>query len=409
MPTAFAPDSGWIRFHAAVLADETHLARLLATPDAAACHDTALALAAELGLTLAPEEITRAIANARHAWLLRHTAPIPPSATAPDAPRSPHWLPIQLHPGDASTCATVEWASFGDLALTDPFFEQSIGAALRHPARLLFRHHTSLDALAPLADTAPELAPAGFVFHVSRCGSTLVAQALAADPRHRVLSEPSPLDQLLTFDAANPLLTLAQRASRLRGVVHSYARRRRPEEERLFIKFDAWHTLHLPVIRAAFPATPWIFLHRDPVEVLVSQHRQRGYQFIPGMMDPRPFGITPEELPTLDFDTYTARILRAAFDAALVALATPGSPGLTVDYRNLRAALPGLLRAHFVVPDDETTRTALAAALPRHAKNPTLEFAADSEAKHREAGEPLRALAARWLDEPRRRLLARNA
>ncbi len=224
-----------------------------------------------------------------------------------------------------------------------------------------------------------------------------------------MLSEPPVIDQLLARDAADPALTLERRAARLRGLVHAYARRRHPEETRLFIKFDAWHTSHLPVIRAAFPRTPWVFLHRDPVEVLVSQRRQRGGRFIPGAMDAGLFGIRPGEIPLHDFDTYTARILHVAAEAALRALAAPGSPGLAVDYRELRARLPDLLTGHFGVPDDAATRTALAAAAPRHAKNPRIPFEDDAEAKHREADEPLRALAARWLDEPRRRLLALGA
>ena len=319
----------------------------------------------------------------------------------------PGWLPIHLH--HQPTAPTLNWAFFGDRRLDDPFFEQSVGSVLRHPARLLFRRETRLDVIELLADTPSDLAPAGFIFHVSRCGSTLFAQTLAADPRHTVLSEASPIDQLLALDAADPTLTPSRRSARLRGLVHAYARRRRPEEARLFIKFDAWHTLHLPVIRAAFPNTPWVFLHRNPVEVLVSQHRQRGSQFIPGMMDPRPFGIAPEELPTMSFDDYTARIIRAGCDAALQALAASGTPARVIDYRDLREALPGLICNHFGVPDDEITRAALAAALPRNAKNPVLDFATDSEGKHREAGEELRALASRWLDAPRRELLALGA
>ena len=316
----------------------------------------------------------------------------------------PGWLPIHLRL--RSGAPAIDWAFFGDRRLDDPFFEQSVDTLLRHPARLLFRQETTVEAVETLAECPPDLSPSGFVFHVSRCGSTLFAQALAADPRHAVLSEAPPLDQLLAGDAADPRLDFSRRVARLRGLVHACARRRRPEEARLFIKFDAWHTLHLPLIRAAFPHTPWVFLHRDPVEVLVSQHRQRGYQFIPGMMDPGPFGIAPGELPALGFDAYTARVLRATCDAALRALTIPGSPGLAVDYRDLPAILPSLLRDHFGVPDDETTRTALAAALPRNSKNPVLEFSADSEAKHREASIDLRALAARWLEEPRRALLA---
>jgi hypothetical protein len=36
--------------------------------------------------------------------------------------------------------------------------------------------------------------PDGFVFHMSRCGSTLVAQMLAVVPDHVVVSEAEPLD-----------------------------------------------------------------------------------------------------------------------------------------------------------------------------------------------------------------------
>ncbi len=317
------------------------------------------------------------------------------------------WLPIHLRRLHDRTL--LDWAFFGERRLDDPFFEQSVGALLQHPARLLFRHETPVEALETLSAMPSELSPAGFVFHVSRCGSTLVAQTLAADPRHAVFSEAPPLDQLLALDAADPRLDFSRRLARLRGLVHAFARRRRSVETRFFIKFDAWHALHLPLIRAAFPDTPWLFLHRDPVEVLVSQHRRRGYQFIPGMMDPRPFGVAFEELPELDFDTYTARVIRASCDAALRALASPGSPGRAVDYRRLRETLPGLIRDHFGVPDDETTHAALAAALPRDAKNPALEFSADSDAKQREAGNRLRDLAARWLEEPRRALLALTA
>ena len=317
------------------------------------------------------------------------------------------WLPIHLT--DHCPPARLDWAFFGDTRLDDPFFEQTVGSLLRHPARLLFRRRTGLDLLEDFSARPPELAPTGFVFHLSRCGSTFVAQTLAADHRHLVLSEASPIDQLLAHDAADPSLTFERRIARLRGLVHAFARRRRPEETRLFIKFDAWHTLHLPVIRAAFPDTPWIFLHRDPVEVLVSQHRQRGGQFLPGRMDPRPFGIEPAELSGLDFDTYTARVLHASVMAALSTLEAGESGGLALDYTALRTRLTPILEEHFRLPPDEPLRAAIRSASERNAKNPAIPFEADSAPKQREASPHLRQLAARWLEEPHRRLLELGA
>ncbi len=316
------------------------------------------------------------------------------------------WLPVHLARSIVGGAASLDWAFFDERRLLDPFFEQSVEALLRHPARLLFSRRTGLDALDSLASAAPELEPAGFVFHMSRCGSTLFAQSLAADPRHVVLSEPPVVDQLLEHDAADRSLGFERRVARLRGLVHAYARRRRAEEARLFIKFDAWHTVHLPVIRAAFPSTPWVFLHREPVEVLVSQRRLRGSKFIPGAIDPAAFGLPAPEFTERGFEEHTARLLAVGCDAALRALGEPGSPGLAVDYRGLRESLPTLISEHFGVPDDDTTRAALAHAAGRSAKNPVLEFRDDSAAKRDEADDFLRALAEEHLGALRRRLLA---
>ena len=70
----------------------------------------------------------------------------------------------------------------------------------------------------------------------------------------------------VTFDGIGE-----QRIEWLRGVVSALGQPRLGTEKHLFIKFDAWKVLDLPLIRRAFPAVPWIFLYRDPVEVLTSQ------------------------------------------------------------------------------------------------------------------------------------------
>ncbi len=75
IPPAHTPSPAWARFHAAVLADDTLLARLLATPDAATFRTSALGLAAELGLALPPAELDAALVAARHAWITRNLPP----------------------------------------------------------------------------------------------------------------------------------------------------------------------------------------------------------------------------------------------------------------------------------------------------------------------------------------------
>ena len=56
----------------------------------------------------------------------------------------------------------------------------------------------------------PALEPSGFVFHLSRCGSTLIANSLQTAPKALVLSEPEIVAEVL---ARAPSLLKAVRKS----------------------------------------------------------------------------------------------------------------------------------------------------------------------------------------------------
>jgi hypothetical protein len=105
------------------------------------------------------------------------------------------WTPIALSwDGERPV---VRWCFTDGVQFTDPFFDQSIDRCLQDPFRLLFWRETDIRALAELSPTSPEVEPAGFIFHMSRCGSTLLTQMLAALPTTLALSEPSPLEAVL--------------------------------------------------------------------------------------------------------------------------------------------------------------------------------------------------------------------
>ena len=99
----------------------------------------------------------------------------------------------------------MDWCHLGDLRFTAPFFEQTIGAAMQHPFNLLFGHTTPLAAIADEANACrSDLKLSGLIFHMSRCGSTVVSRMLAALPRNVVLSEPAPVDQRSAACAIGP-------------------------------------------------------------------------------------------------------------------------------------------------------------------------------------------------------------
>src|SRR6516165_1265487 len=84
------------------------------------------------------------------------------------------WIPIAINLEDETP--SVDWGDFGALRFTDPFFDNTVArwASGKPPPRTV---RTGLDALVVL-DQAPSLDPSGLIFHLSRCGSTLLAQLL---------------------------------------------------------------------------------------------------------------------------------------------------------------------------------------------------------------------------------------
>src|SRR5438552_2215761 len=59
-----------------------------------------------------------------------------------------------------------------------------------------------------------------------------------------------------------------------RAVLHAdrraLGRKRFGEERHYVVKFSSWNVRRLDLLRAAFPNTPWIFVYRQPVEVIGS-------------------------------------------------------------------------------------------------------------------------------------------
>ena len=127
----------------------------------------------------------------------------------------------------------------------------------------------SFEQLAGLvSDHRPD--PAGMIFHVGRCGSTLVTRMLAHDPTLLVFREAETFgalhrgsgrsETLPTFDLERTfldVLSLSERFAAARG-------------QRLLVKHSSWESFNMDRLAELLPATPFVFMHRDPVEVVES-------------------------------------------------------------------------------------------------------------------------------------------
>ncbi len=327
------------------------------------------------------------------------SGPVPagpvPAGPVPDRPRAAwpdvaDWTPWRVSAGPEGP--VVEWCHTTGLHFDDPFFDQTVERAFRHPFRLLFQHRTALADIGAAADAAPSLPVAGIVLHLSRCGSTLVAQMLDALPSLLVLSEPGPVDAVLRPSAVVPDADPGERARWVRGVVAALARPRTPEQTACVLKLDAWAVMDLPLLRRALPGVPWVFCYRDGIDVLASHRGQPGFHVIPGTLPPSVLGWDPATDPVVDGDDHAARVLARLGRAALDHL---GPDGRLVAYRDLPDAVAEVIAPHFGIEVDVGARAAMAAAGRRDAKNPVLPFAGPRPLPD-DPG--LRAAAARWLD-----------
>src|SRR5207237_7353188 len=118
------------------------------------------------------------------------------------------------------------------------------------------------------------------------------------------------------------------------------------DEEHFFIKFDSWSTLDIDVIAEAFPAVPWIFLYREPVEVIVSHMRKRGSQMVPGSMQHVLPGFDLSAMLQMPAEEYCARVMARICGSALAA---DRANALFVNYNQLPGAVIKKLLGHFSV------------------------------------------------------------
>jgi hypothetical protein len=231
---------------------------------------------------------------------------------------------------------------------------------------------------------------------MSRCGSTLVSQMLAALPDTIAVSEPAPLDIIVRMaaDGAGDSRGL----SALRAMVAALGRAGSGGGRRFVLKLDSWQTLMLPVFRAAFPSVPWVFLYRDPVEVLVSLTLTPSVQFMANV--PHHHGIDTQAGASVE--EHVARILERIC-ATAADRASDG--GLLVNHSQLPGAI-GPILAHFGIVPDEEGLAAIARTARRDAKSPWREHVADSQSKQSSASPAVRAAVERHLALPYRRLEA---
>jgi hypothetical protein len=251
-----------------------------------------------------------------------------------------HWTPIRFD--FSGPAATVDWADLSEERFVEPFFDQTVARWASGPTgRPAVR--TGLDALLAL-DSEPSLDPAGMIFHLSRCGSTLVSRLLGTLPGVVVLAEPSPLNALLGLDPGRVSESVLVRLVRL--LVRALGRCRHGDERHLVLKCTSWNVRRREILAAAFPETPWLWVQREPADVLASLLATPPGWLGLGTTPPRTarlFGLDPAAVPATGRVEFAARALGAMLEGA----ATDPAGRLSIDYADLPEAVWQRVAPHF--------------------------------------------------------------
>ena len=167
---------------------------------------------------------------------------------------------------------------FRDLKEASPECRHKIQYDLNTLVKLARGYDRRLNSVVANETTPHVMEPKGFVFHESRCGSTLAANALAVtNPEStRVYSESGPPILALQscglhMNGAKSMCSIDQAALLFRDVIYMMGRTDNRMETNLFFKIQSIGTKTIDVFQKAFPTTPWIFVYRDPVHVMMSQ------------------------------------------------------------------------------------------------------------------------------------------
>jgi hypothetical protein len=239
-------------------------------------------------------------------------------------PSARGWLPTAIGLDPQSRRAVVRWLEFGSAKLAEPFFDQTV-ERLRRAEPPANEAQSGLDTLLKLGEGLAPVTPAGFIFHVSRCGSTLIANALKTADRTVVVSEAPPPSILFHPDAGSFVPRVGASWDEIRRalfgtLISLFAHYRTGEPSRVVIKFPSWNILHWSVVRSYWPDVPCVVVIRDPVEVITAQIGGGGWMDFKKSPELacRLFGWKnlPRSVAEMSKEEYAARVLGGYYTCA---------------------------------------------------------------------------------------------
>jgi hypothetical protein len=290
-----------------------------------------------------------------------------------------NWYPIRVYAENNEL--KCRWKYFKGIEFTDPFFNETIlkASCLEINSRP-YRSVSDLNILTEWSNTVNSVEPTLFIFHISRCGSTLLSQSLGMHDQHIVLSEVPFIDDILKKLDIDEWLINTKYQAILKSAIGLYGRINSTNKKKLFIKTDSWHLYYLPLFRLLYPSTPLLLLFRRPDEVLYSQQKKRGMHAVPGVISDSILGILSNKSNIANFDGHMIKVLESYY-ASLIKFAQNDDLSFLANYNEGIEQIINRLASYINIDIDENHRKLIHERCLYNAKFPDQVFKEESPNK----------------------------
>jgi hypothetical protein len=283
-----------------------------------------------------------------------------------------NWIPYKLVEKDKEVY--FEWIYLGDKRYIDPFFEETlIKCKVHYNNSTRYKVVSTVENLIEWSAGLISVELKALLFHVSRCGSTMMSQSLSVSSQNIVISEAPIIDQIIRSN----VFDFDKKRILIKSVISILGQKRFPEEKNLIVKLDSWHIFNANQLRAIFPELPFVLLFRNPTEVLKSHAKLKGMHMVPNLLPSSVFGISAQEIQEISFQQYGAVVLEKYFQTYLDFYITDKNVSMYNYKEGMKSILERFLSFinadYFVEEVDE-----MCERLTRHSKNENVVFKGDS-------------------------------
>ncbi len=242
----------------------------------------------------------------------------------------------------------------------------------------------------------------GFIFHMSRCGSTLFSNLLKCSSDAVVFSEPPIINSVL--DPAKSVSRL-ERQALIRSSINALSDFSSDKNILTVIKFRSWNIYFVDLIYSSFGFVPSIFIHRNGLEILSSIiNKPSGWlrakgtysEFFGGIL-----GYSREEVIKMSHNEYVLRILRSFLTKVLN---FKKQKIVSVEYADIKNEFLRIASEVFSIHYSENELEILKRRMSTYSKDENIKFREDGLKKRRGYARDISELSENLVEDLRRKL-----